>query len=631
MTKIRKSIIIFLSLFIILPLNAQQNTILDLETALYKTAFSQQSNFDIKMDNYNVIYQNLHFTIDPQVYYIGGEVAFYYQALRNIDSLILNLSDSLRVDSIKQNNKKLLYVHRNNLLRINIDNINTSSIDSVFIYYRGEPSSSNNAFFIGVQDSIDYIPVLATLSEPYGSSDWWPCKNNLSDKIDSIDIVITCPIGNKAVSLGILEKVETNALTTTYHWKHRYPITPYLVAISVSDYSEYHKYIHYGENDSILFLNYLYQNNLDAKINRIDLTESFVNVYDSLFMPYPFAKEKYGHVEFPIGGGMEHQTISSMGSFNYEIISHELAHQWFGDYITCGSWEDLWLNEGFATYCTGLCYENIRNGYWWPIWKAESIRTITREDTGSVFPTDTNLLSRLFDSRLTYRKASYVLHMIRWTIGDDNFFEAIRNYLQNKNLAFAFAKTPDLITQFEQQADTSLETFMNDWFYGEGYPIFHIEWSQDQQKTCHIHIDQHSVLNDGHIFRLFIPLRIWSQNKPIDLKLNLQDNQQSYHIELDCEVDSILFDPDSYLISKNSWTRKINYDHIRIFPNPCKNDITIETIEEIQEVQLININGKILNIEYFNHHINTKYLASGIYILQIQTRANVYLKKIVKY
>jgi aminopeptidase N len=563
---------------------------------------------------------------------LTGNVSVYYLANKNLDSLILNLSDSLQVDSILQNQNKLTFLHQNNLLRIDIEDISVNLIDSLSIYYQGKPSPNNNAFFIAVQDSINKVPILSSLSEPYGSSDWWPCKNTLTDKIDSIDVSIDCPVGNIGVSVGLLKKTQTSDQRITYYWQHRYPITPYLVSISVSRYTEYHSYIHYGDTDSILFQNYLYPIDLDSKKWAIDRTSLFFNIYDSLFIEYPFCNEKYGHVEFPIRGGMEHQTISSMGIFNFEIISHELAHQWFGDYITCNSWEDLWLNEGFATYCTGLCYENTSPQKWWPIWKEKSIDKITQSDSGRVFPSDTNDVAALFDSRLTYHKASYLLHMIRWTIGDEDFFQAIRNYLNDRSLSFNFAKTPNLISHFEQEAATSLSEFMNDWFYGEGYPIFNIKWQQNNHINLTINIEEHSVLEDQHFFKLFVPLRLIGENDTLNLKLNLQENHQEFNFCLNFKVDSIVFDPDFYLISKNASVINEsipNFD-ILLYPNPCKNKLTIESPHKIIDVQVIDNKGCILNLSYQNNSLDLSLLPSGIYYIRIQTNNNLFLKKIIK-
>lgn len=583
---------------------------------------------------YDVVFQELNLEVDPSVYYIKGAVKFYYKALNPLDTLYFHLSQDLTIDSIIQQNQILNYNRLNDVVMVDIEDLSTSSIDSITIYYQGAPPANNEAFFIAVQDSVNLIPVLATLSEPYGSSDWWPCKNTLTDKIDSIDINITCPIGNRAASEGVLERIDTILNKVTYRWKHRYPITPYLVSIAVSDYIDYSYFIKINEQDSIWFMNYLYQNNYVANETKINLTDQFFKVYDSLFMPYPFANEKYGHVEFPVGGGMEHQTMTSMGVFDYEIIAHELAHQWFGDYITCGSWEDLWLNEGFATYCTGLCYENLANGYWWPIWKEVSLSKIVIDSTGSVFPIDTNDIARLFDARLTYRKASYILHMIRWTIGDDNFFNGIRNYLNNTDLAFGFAKTPNLIAHFEQLADTNLTEFMNDWFYRESYPKYNIEWSQNQEQTFHVQIHQNSATNDGHFFKLFVPLRLIGSNDTLDLRLDHQFDNQAFNIPLNFQVDTVLFDPDLWLISKNAsvslGVNEILKPEIRIYPNPTKDYIYIDTDEKIFNIQIIDSKGQTISYLDSSKQLNIKALNKGIYIIKIQFNSTSVTKKIVK-
>ena len=637
MPKIQKSILILVLVVTILsvfPVQAQQNNLFCLKSSAYNHQLQMSSSFNTNFSEYNIIYQNLKFKVDPSVYFIEGAVSIYYQANQMLDSLVVNLSDSLNVDSITQNSLALGFLHFNNLLKIDIEDISALELDSITIYYRGEPTHQNKAFFIGVQDSINYIPVLATLSEPYGASDWWPCKNTLTDKIDSIDISINCPAGNIGVSLGLLKNVEHTATRNIYHWRHRYPVAPYLVSIAVSDYYEYHSYIQEVNNDSLLFLNYLYQNNLEDKKSQIDRTGQFMRLYDSLFVRYPFAAEKYGHVEFPIAGGMEHQTISSMGMFDYEIISHELAHQWFGDYITCGSWEDLWLNEGFATYCTGLCYENIGNGYWWPLWKEVTLSKITADSSGTVFPVDTSSFSVLFNERLTYRKAAYLLHMIRWTVGDSIFFQSIRDYLNDSDLSFSYARTPNLIAHFEQEADTSLSAFMNDWFYGEGYPMYNIDWTQDENQKIHFQIHQESALNDHHFFRLYVPLRLVGNGDTLDIRLNNQTNHQDFEMNLDFEVDTVIFDPLQWLISKNSIIsqniRSISHLPIKIFPNPTSRFLTIYTDLPIENYEIFGASGQRFSVPTHGKTIDLGALKQGVYILRVKVDKQVFIKKIIK-
>src|SRR5690606_6891199 len=124
--------------------------------------------------------------------------------------------------------------------------------------------------------------------------------------------------------------------------------------------------------DSLLMLSYAYPEDFGMVSSAATSLLPKITLFDQLFGPYPFAAEKYGHAQFSWGGGMEHQTMSFMGSFHPEIMSHELAHQWFGDKVTCGSWAEIWLNEGFATYLSGLAYEHHSPNFCNP-WKQAKI------------------------------------------------------------------------------------------------------------------------------------------------------------------------------------------------------------------------------------------------------------------
>ncbi len=128
---------------------------------------------------------------------------------------------------------------------------------------------------------------------------------------------------------------------------------------------------------------------------------------------------------------MEHQTISFEGYFGEELLSHELAHQWFGNSITCASWSDIWLNEGFATYLSGIIIEKNDPAENWLAWKKDLINYICSEPGGSVYVQDTTSYQRIFDGRLSYSKGAMVLHMLRSELGDSIFFTSIKNYLND--------------------------------------------------------------------------------------------------------------------------------------------------------------------------------------------------------
>ncbi len=633
MTKVQNYLLLLLLCYAFTNITAQQNIRTE-RHPIHKNINLKSYVSELDVSKYNIIYQQLNFKINPAILYIEGAVTFHYQAETSLDTLVLNLSDSLTVDSVKRSNTHLIFQHQNNSIRININDIPEGNIDSLTVFYRGRPDETHNAFFIDVQDEVSQIPVLATLSEPYGASDWFPCKNTLTDKIDSLDINITAPIGNIGVSHGLLQGVDTNGTEVTYRWKHRYPIAPYLVSIAVSDYLEHHRYLHLPSGDSVRFENYLYHQNYNFNVNEIAKTDYFFPIFDSLFSPYPFANEKYGHVQFPMGGGMEHQTISSMGRFDFGIISHELAHQWFGDYITCGSWLDLWLNEGFATYSTGLCFEAIHPDSYWSSWKEYSVGTIVSENTGTVIPNDTLDFNDLFSFRLTYRKASYLLHMIRWTIGDEAFFEAIKNYLSDENLAFSFAKTPQLIAHFEQVADTSLSTFMDDWFYGEGYPIFDIEWSQDENQNLYIEMSQSDASLNDRFFELYVPLRLVGENDSLDIRIHHHSNNQMFIKNINFEVTDVKFDPDLWLISKNTsvvnGVEEEGKHRPKLYPNPTNGLLYLPLNSNINSVSILDSKGVRQNIRIKDNLIDISELPRGFYTVQFSVNGRLTHQKIIK-
>ena len=618
--------------------------LLVLNSFLYLNSFAQESFFcsytnqrqlkrsSVLFSSFDVVFQRLSLKIDPAVYFLQGKVDVYYKAKNNLDAISLDLSDSLRVDSVKQRDVLLSFLHKNDTLHIAVAHLSIDNLDSVSIFYQGKPTKKNEAFIKSIQDEDSNIPVIANLSEPYGASDWWPCKNTLTDKIDSIDLFLSVPKGNIVVSNGLLKNVKTEADILVYHWKHSYPITPYLVSIAVSDYKEYTYYIHFSNGDSLLFTNYLYQKDFEKNKLKINQTDKFIRFYDSLFVPYPFMREKYGHVQFPVGGGMEHQTISSMGYFDYEIISHELAHQWFGDDITCASWLDIWLNEGFATYCTGLCYEFL-DTEWWPKWKDLTVERITKDVSGAVFPKDTISVRNLFDSRLTYRKAAYVLHMIRWTIGDAAFFQAIRNYLSNSELEYNFAKTKDFISFFEAEADTSLSTFMDDWFYGEGYPIYHIEWNQDSENELNMKISQESSMNDGHFFAMYLPLCVIGDTDSLDLRLKNTYSGELYAEKVNFKIRKIIFDPEKHLISKNTEINLLLKDDCIVYPNPMLDVLHVKAKEKIIALEVFKEDGKqylYLSPNNEQQEIETNSWSRGVYIIKIKTASFTKVYKLIK-
>jgi aminopeptidase N len=208
---------------------------------------------------------------------------------------------------------------------------------------------------------------------------------------------------------------------------------------------------------------------------------SAIDVFSKIFGPYPFLKEKYGHAEFGWGGGMEHQTLTSLGGWGLNLIVHELAHQWWGDMITCDNFHHIWLNEGFATYAEALYFESIegKKAYFAEV---ESNRYL---GSGTIYVPDLTNWRRIFDSNLSYSKASWVLHMLRHVVGDSSFFTILKEYYRDSRFQYGSALTEDFQEICEKVSNMSLYWFFNQWIYGEYYPIYEYYWNTDFQNNLY--------------------------------------------------------------------------------------------------------------------------------------------------
>lgn len=583
--------------------------------------------------NYDLKYHRLEWEVDPTEHYIKGKVTSYFVVKEaDVQQIHFDLSTLLSVNEILYHGQSLSYVQGgNDDVEISLPNpIQLGVLDSITISYEGAPPNTGFGSFI--TSTHRDTAVMWTLSEPYGAKDWWPCKQDLSDKIDSIDVIVRTPKNYRVASNGVLVEERAVGKDKIYHWKHRHPIPTYLIAIAVTNYEVFSNFVPLYNGDSIEVLNYVYPESLNSARNQTQDIVEIMTFFNEKFGLYPFASEKYGHAQFGWGGGMEHQTMSFMGSFSYGLQAHELAHQWFGDKVTCGSWEDIWLNEGFATYLTGLTNEFLRTPALWRNWKINRILNITNRSDGSVWVDDTASVSRIFNSRLTYSKGAMLLHMLRWKLGDDNFFQAIRNYLNDPNLAFGYAKTIDLQRHLESQSGQELDEFFNDWFYNQGYPSYRITWSNLGDRVL-IRLGQVTSHSSVDFFEMPVPVWVSGEGQDSLLRLEHTFNGEAFEIALPFSVDSVRFDPDFWLISIGNTIEQVLVSSteetlfsqaISVAPNPVKDVLTIQIDKqyEVDQISVFNINGKhIRNIHSKENTIklDTREWSSGIYLIVFRT------------
>jgi len=527
------------------------------------------SAFDVK-------FYRCYWIIDPALRQIAGNVTVYFKPMQaGFDSLVLDMHQALTVEQVIYHRHSTgSWSHASDLLTVRFaSNLPQNVMDSVTVVYQGVPPDDGFGTF--VQDLHNGNPILWTLSEPYGASNWWPCKNGLTDKADSIDITISTPNGNKPATNGMLVSTSSRAGYTEYHWKHRYPIAAYLVGIAVTNYASFTQKVPFG-NDTLKVVNFIYPE--DSATAELQLREivPMIQVYDSLFGIYPFQREKYGHAQFGWGGGMEHQTMTFVVSFQFELIAHELGHMWFGDKVTCGSWTDIWLNEGFATYLSGLIYEHLDPGLW-VRFRMVRVQSITSQAGGSVYCSDTTSIDRIFDGRLSYAKGAMILHQLRWIMGDSVFFAALNNYLNDYSLAYRFSRTADLKAHLESSYGHDLGWYFNDWFTGEGYPQYRINWSQTAD-TVAFTVSQTQSSPTVSFFQLPIQLMFKNSVRDTLVRFNNTFSGELFKVRIPFAVDSLVFDPLYQIISNNNTVNAVA-EHglqagLQLVPNPAKDHVT---------------------------------------------------------
>ena len=614
--------------------------------ALEKKGHAKTFNFQKNelTQNYDLKYHRFLWEVDPASNYIKGAITTYFIPTQDEFSQInFDFADNMTINEIIFHGNSLDYLQSNNNLQVNLNEILAAGqLDSILIKYEGAPSSTGFGSF--EQGTHDGTPVLWTLSEPYGARVWWPCKQDLNDKIDSIDIYVKTPMAYRVGSNGKLISEVTIGEHTTYYWKHRYPIAAYLISLAVTNYVSFSDFVAMDNGDSIEILNYVFPEDVISAQNALGSTVEIMELFNDLFGIYPFADEKYGHAQFGWGGGMEHQTMSSMGGFSYGLQAHELAHQWFGDKVTCGSWEDIWLNEGFATYLTGLTDEFLGSPQAWLNWKVARINAITSQPDGSVWVNDTTSVSRIFNGRLSYNKGAYLLHMLRWKIGDEHFFQAVQNYLNDPDLAYGYALTADLQNHLEAQSGIDLTEFFADWFYGQGYPTYHVTWSNLGDKV-YIKLQQSTSHNSVDFFEMPIPIKVIGEGQDSLLRLEHYFNGQEFKIDLPFSVDEIQFDPSYWIISANNTSEEVIMtsvsenklaESIQITPNPTRNNVEIIIEDQalvIHKFVLSNSEGKILLTSVPNGnrtYVEMSPYPAGVYHFIFYTREGLAVKKVMK-
>lgn len=570
----------------------------------------------------DVHYQDMRVEVDPAVNQIAGEVTFYFTSrIDQLNRFVVDYADDLPIVYIRRGQADLSFSRSDNLITIDLGkSLQIGQEDTITIAYTSEGTLR--------QELHNGTPVISTDLEL--DKLWYPGKRDLSDKIDSVDLYITTPPDQYVASNGVLDTIEKAGDQWIHHWRHRHPVaTTYLLEFAVTNYAIVKDSVVLHDGTMLPIYHYLYPESVSALSGELAATPDILLFYEDRFGPYPFANEKFGYAQYTAGGALEVQTMPFMGFFNFSVIAHEMAHQWFGNTVTFGSWSDIWLSEGMAEYLSGIAAETLRPATWNGI-KTAKINSITSQPGGSVYVTDTTDLSVIFDGRLTYNKGFYLAHMLRWMVGDSAFFLGCRNYLQHHYASFA--RNIDFQNELESVSGISLQEFFDDWYYGQGYPSYTITWTQ-QQDSVILWVDQMQSDPSVAYFEMPIPIAAYRFGIVADTVFQHTYEHQRFAMYVGAnQVSQLLFDQDKWILSKGNKVTKLltatddlNPYSLNIYPNPASDYIEISDDEPVADIEFIDITGVRISRAVMDRRVSLEGIYPGFYEVVMRDQNKVIL------
>jgi len=594
---------------------------------------SEMGKYDVKFYHINLE------TTDASLYIQGSTRILIETVAGNFNNVVLQFTSKLAVSGVKIGGVSATYLHQGDYLNISLASpVPAGTLLDVEVSYSGTPQNGpgiNRTFTSTWSQTIIW-----TLSESFHAYEWFPVKQALTDKADSVYIYITAPRPLTAVSNGTLQNI-INVGTTKrqFQWITRYPTDYYLIAVTVGDFQLYNLSAQVG-GTTVPQPNYIYNSPgcLDAYKVYIDRTPELIALFSDMFVPYPFKNEKYGHVMAPLNGGMEHQTITTMGLFTFGLIAHELAHQWFGNYVTCATWQDIWINEGFASYCEYLAYEFTGQLPLARSWLATAYSRAKGVPGGAVYLTPAEALdeSRIFSSALSYKKGAALLHMLRQEIGDDQlFFGSLKQFLNE--FADSTATGLDFMDVVNRHTGEDYRWFFDQWYFGKGFPMVSAQFSR---KPGYLKLTLSQTPSDASnpFFRMKVKVRVNYEGFSRDTMLTWTENEQLFIVPNDSRALSVVVDPDSdILMSKTTAVGSTEEKEtgILVYPVPVKTTLYIKLPDHVSSgvISVTALSGRIIYNREISGPVNeieTSVWSAGIYIVSVTGNGLAYNKIVVK-
>jgi len=538
--RMQKMRIFLILLFLLNPLLAQEIPYHESGTKSDLRVFFLEE----QAHDFEVVHYKFEWKLDFDASRIEGKAAIKVRSLGTLNKITLHLADNMNVIGITQDQTPVSFIHQNDLLDIYpLQVLNPDEEFTVEISYHGFPQAGLN-FSYHQQD-----PIIWSLDEPISAREWFPCYDIPSDKA-TVEMHITVADDMVVASNGDLIDVISNPDSTkTYIWQENYPISTYLISVAATNYETFSDYYTSGA-ETMEVLYYAYPEHLIQAQEDFSITVPTIEFYADVFGEYPFLEEKYGMAEIPGNFSMEHQTCTSYssrlvtGTHRYDyIIAHELAHQWWGDLVTLTDWADIWLNEGFATYSDALWVENLYGFDGLKSRMADFKNIYFTYHTGEDHPIYNPPLGHLF-CVIEYEKAAWVLHMLRFVVGENNFWHILKEYA--RLYAYSNASTEDFQGVCEQIYGAELGWFFSQWIYEAGYPTYQFGWGCSAQNRVRVVINQ--IQEEFPLFTMPIELAFILPSGTVKKVVWVDQKNNFFEFDFQEKPLNVLFDPDFWIL-----------------------------------------------------------------------------------
>jgi aminopeptidase N len=606
--------------------------------------------------NFDVTFYHLKVDLGMALPYLQGSVLCRFNATENnTTSIKLNLRREFTIDSIRGDAGSFSF---------SLDTITVSlnrtfqSGDSgwVEVYYRGVPPVAGGLKGLRYVTHASNQRLIASLSTPFLSYYWWPCKDGPGDKPDSVYVDITIPdtsIGGipvVAISNGILSNVVSGGGKKTFQWREHYPIIPYYVMAAVSNYRDFHRTFTGTRGEQFPLDYYVFDEHLSAAQQGVADLPLAMALFSDKFGTYPFKTEKYGMTQLGFYGAIENQTntiINNMGLSYFGVSVHELSHMWFGDMITCKDWHHGWLNEGFASYCEALwaeqtggftAYKNYMQNFQFMSGGTVYLQNIA--DPFNIFIT------------IIYNKGAYVLHMLRGILGDSVFFACLSSYAGNPSYRYGHATTEDFRSVCETVSQRNLNFFFDQWVYDQYYPMYGYNFTQNTATgETNVYIRQtQSTPGRRAVFEMPIQIKFLFQSGG-DTTVTVWNNQQvqTFQLSISRSIASMQFDPDVWILrtaqvvavhEQQGSEFPLAFGLEQNYPNPFNPSTTIKfdvaslkfvslKVFDVLGREVATLVSEEMKPGYYERTFNATGLASGVYFYRLLAGSFVETRKMI--